>query len=307
MVKHMLLLDKVKEGKGFNLGGYAGTGKTTQIREVYDKYGTSGNYCSPTHAAAHVMSGLGVPATTMHRLIYTYDEEQDRFYKRRRLDGDFILCDEASMLNSYQIRDLKSFGVPVYLVGDPFQLGPVKGFMAFEPDETLTKVHRHGGAVLRRATLAREEGEWEGDELDWDYVYSADMVICGYNKTRHQLNDRIRKHQGMSGKLCIGDRIIIRNNTKHGFNGQLLTVKKLSIEGDQYRVNGKPCIFADRSGDFKSKHICDIDYAYARTCHSAQGSQADRVAIFCEPVGMADNWVYTALTRAIKEVKLYEV
>ena len=42
-------------------------------------------------------------------------------------------------------RDLLSFGVPILVLGDPFQLPPLKGcgfFTEAEPDSMLTEIHR---------------------------------------------------------------------------------------------------------------------------------------------------------------------
>jgi hypothetical protein len=47
-----------------------------------------------------------------------------------------------------------------------------------------------------------------------------------------------------------------------------------------------------------------FDYGYAMTCHKAQGSQADRVMVINEKLPQTDHrrWLYTAITRAAKEL-----
>lgn len=311
----MILVDKVTKGQSFNLGGYAGTGKTTQIQAVHEQFGEDLAYVAPTHAAAHVLREKGVPAQTMHSLIYTYDEANDMFIRRTKLDNVGIVCDEASMLTFGQIRDMEHFGKPVYLVGDPFQLQPVNGEAAFKPHHTLTEVLRHGGRVLRLATQVREEGEWDVEDVDWDYVYSADMTIVGKNKTRHAMNARIRAHRGLRGKVVVGDELMFLSNHRKGFNGQCFKVDKCGPTTRRhkgkvvYEINGLNCYFHDdlyKDLEFDPRvKIYPVTYAYARTCHKAQGSQANKVAIFYEPVGVADNWVYTGFTRAVVSARLF--
>ncbi len=50
-----------------------------------------------------------------------------------------------------------------------------------------------------------------------------------------------------------------------------------------------------------------FDYAYAITCHKAQGSEADKVVVIGTGFGDFDirkRWLYTAITRAKKELYL---
>jgi exodeoxyribonuclease-5 len=54
-------------------------------------------------------------------------KETLKFVKREHLTGlySLIVVDEASMLTTSQVQDLRSFGLPILLVGDPGQLPPV--------------------------------------------------------------------------------------------------------------------------------------------------------------------------------------
>src|SRR5262249_61516488 len=56
-----------------------------------------------------------------------------------------IIIDECSMVDAELGRDLKSFGVPLIVLGDPAQLPPIQGggyFTDAPPDAMLTQVHR---------------------------------------------------------------------------------------------------------------------------------------------------------------------
>src|SRR5688572_17636265 len=61
------------ENEIFRLFGYAGTGKTTTIRYIIDALGISGSvlFGAYTGKAAMVMRKHGLPAQTIHSLIYS--------------------------------------------------------------------------------------------------------------------------------------------------------------------------------------------------------------------------------------------
>jgi exodeoxyribonuclease-5 len=152
--------------------GPAGTGKTTLIREVID--GVDGSVCvvAYTGQAARMLQKRGIPATTIHRLVYVPAAQRaeeiaevkasiaaikgaDPVSQGRRarledrlaslLEPGFVLnenselrgkrlciIDEVSMVPEMLGEDLQSFGVPVLAVGDPYQLGPVEGEPCFD-------------------------------------------------------------------------------------------------------------------------------------------------------------------------------
>src|SRR5258707_8417402 len=60
--------------------------------------------------------------------------------------------------------DLLSFGKPILVLGDPFQLPPVKGagfFTDGAPDVMLTQIHRQAqdNPIIRLSELVRSGGE----------------------------------------------------------------------------------------------------------------------------------------------------
>jgi exodeoxyribonuclease V len=85
------------------------------------------------------MNRRGIPATTIHRLLYhpVEDEEEDPKTKKKvkvvrwrmkraseAAGADLIVLDEVSMVNGKLARDLMSFGRPILVLGDPGQLPP---------------------------------------------------------------------------------------------------------------------------------------------------------------------------------------
>lgn len=170
----------------FRLFGYAGTGKTTTIRAIISQLGLElgsdvlfGAY---TGKAAMVMRRQGLPASTIHSLIYkvvdpdrkkcqelhkklneeTNEGEKNRIRQELQLaskpsfqlrlpeetpleDASLLVLDECSMVNSDMLKDLLTFGVPLLVLGDPGQLPPIEGespLTSVEPDIMLTEIHR---------------------------------------------------------------------------------------------------------------------------------------------------------------------
>lgn len=58
-----------------------------------------------------------------------------------------------------------------------------------------------------------------------------------------------------------------------------------------------------RCGDGPFK-LNEFEYGYCVTCHKAQGSEYDKVLVFDESMSFNDrfSWLYTAITRAKKEL-----
>ncbi|MFX0544736.1 ATP-dependent DNA helicase [Roseovarius sp. S1116L3] len=209
-----------REGKDSVMAviGKAGSGKTLLLAALYhalEEAGVdivSGDYegkkrkdrrtlaiLAPTNKAASVLRMRGVPATTIHRILYTpvYDPEYEKiaewlagngerpeveemsetaldrafaFYqtnksipgalaaaglkgsdfitgwKRREEPLDIGFIDEASMLDTRQMDDLKEIFPTLLLFGDPAQLAPVNstGGMVFEalPEKSKLELHR---------------------------------------------------------------------------------------------------------------------------------------------------------------------
>ena len=235
----------------FRLFGYAGTGKTTTIAAAISQLNLRAAYIAYTGKAASVMRNNGLPADTLHGLIYQFDHEDKKnreLYfslnpESRAKHVDLIVLDECSMVGEGTARDLLSFGTPVLAIGDPAQLPPVKGagyFTDAQPDTLLTEVHRQAldSPVLKLATQVREGvtpgvGQYGdsaiilGSRMDEDRLWTADQVLVGMNKTRERLNKRARAHFGMTGPYPqFGDKLVCtRNNHSHGvLNGELFTV-----------------------------------------------------------------------------------
>lgn len=235
----------------FKIAGYAGTGKTYLSARIASELADNNiAFCAYTGKAALVMQQRGMPATTIHQLIYNTElktvpvlEGGRVIYKKKlvselkeRLDPKpaIILVDEVSMVDETILRDLMSFNIPIITIGDPFQLPPVSGNetdLLTDPDVTLEEIMRQdeGSAIVYLAEKIRKgrplkDDEsyphciWQmskeiiRDEYQKDMYSWADQIIAGRNATVAQVNEQARKFLGFTGELVVGDKLICKRN-----------------------------------------------------------------------------------------------
>lgn len=276
------------------IAGPAGTGKSRLIKELIGKISGAVCVAVPTGQAARMLQSRGVDATTIHRLIYHLetgdaDEIESLRSQIERIRGSgkgegecrqlearlrelskprFVLnrdselaraslcvVDEASMVDAATAKDLKSFGVPLLAVGDPYQLGPVDGKPGFtlnHPDIELTTVYRQSGqsAILQLAELVRsrrtrhyrehrgggvhirDHRSMNNDDVR-KWLTRADQIISATNSTRRAVNRRMLNYLGMSVEQSRyprgreGEKLIcLRNNPiLNIFNGMPLQIR----------------------------------------------------------------------------------
>lgn len=324
------------------LGGYAGTGKTTVIKELSRRL-PGFAVVAYTGKAAHVLRSKGVEsASTIHSCIY-YPEEKTVFVNggwtsrmqwtlRPEIEFNGFIVDEASMVSEDIFRDLSAFRKPIIFVGDHGQLEPVgdKFDLMKKPDITLETIHRNAGEIAHFAEFLREGGvasQWSGTgdqvivvpphDASIDDISDCDQFICAFNKNRVVFNKAVRKLLKFPSRTpVIGDRVMcLRNNKEFElFNGMQGTVDMIRggilyfKSGDEvYPVEFVPTQFNKVEGPGftpgRSNQV-PFDYCYAITCHKAQGDEWDHVMVMEDPCGSWDHrrWSYTAASRARKKL-----
>jgi exodeoxyribonuclease V len=291
----------------------------------------SGFHCS-THTPETPFLELPEPCETVKQLDWSQRDNP--------LHGiDLVVVDEASMISDKIWVDLTKWGVPVLAVGDHGQLPPVKSNFNLmdNPHIKLETILRQaqGSPIIRMATIAREYGEIAYRDFGQGCVHvtrskmsqypmdpdDGDIIICGYNRTRNDLNDSMRNLLDRNGPPQKGDIVIcLRNSYENGtFNGMRGRVKEFEPsptdsafaviemldEGFDFAGQVDPAQFGKAKTDNSvPRYLGLFDYGYAITCHKAQGSQADRVMVINEKLPQTDHrrWLYTAVTRAAKEL-----
>ncbi len=318
---------KQGEPQVFRLFGYAGVGKTTLARHIAEGARGETAFAAFTGKAALVMRSKGCAgATTIHALIYRATEGAEGAPTfTLNADGPasragLIVIDECSMVDAELARDLLSFGKPILVLGDPFQLPPVKGggyFTDGAPDVMLTQIHRQAqdNPIIRLSEVVRSGGELKegvyGETriirraaVDAAQVLGADQVLVGVNRTRRAYNQRMRDLNGFKEPLPVaGDRLVcLRNDrTKGLINGGLWRVETLGgVAKDFVKMTLRPedegarssvkvavlkAFFEGTEGELAfalRRESDEFDYGYALTVHKAQGSQWDNVMLFDE-------------------------
>jgi exodeoxyribonuclease V len=327
-----------RKPKQFILSGFAGTGKTLVIREGIQRAHEAGlniGVCSFTGKATDVLRRKGVrQAQTLHSLMYEFQPDTRTFRKKSKLEVDAVVVDEASTINRDLYEDLKSFQIPIVWVGDHGQLEPIgdnPNIMA-NPDLELDHIYRQaeGSAILDVAHAFREglPPNWKaGREVSrltfnqaMECILDFDIVLCGKNVTRHNINRHIRRKKGYVLPVEVGETIVcLRNNRDFMvFNGMLLkvtAVHRANIQGQHQldleevgtgrRIGRVQCKFPEIDEDMMtlSRDVIAIDYGACLTVAKAQGSEFGRVLVF-EERGPWDRrrWTYTAATRAAKHL-----
>lgn len=231
----------------FKIAGYAGTGKTYLSSVIAKELaGERIAFVAYTGKAALVMRQRGMPATTIHRLIYNLETqlvETPGGVKKRlvsvlkdQLDPrpSLILVDESSMVSKKILNDLLSFDIPVIAVGDPFQLPPVcskDSELLENPDVTLDEIMRQdeGSPIVYLAEKIRKGMTLKDDESAPNCIWQmskntvdhdtanifkwADQIIAGRNATVVKLNQMAREFMGFTDYLpSIGEKIICKRN-----------------------------------------------------------------------------------------------
>ncbi len=327
----------------YEISGPAGSGKTSIVKEIENQLGLSPEevlYVAYVGKAAQNLALKGHNARTIHSALYSFENlpKMDSmgnfifkngrhvtyrsFVKRDCLPKGvkLIVVDEGGMVDIKMAQDILSFGLPVLVLGDLNQLPPVFGKPGFltEPDIILTEIMRQAedSEIIWFSQLILEGkpipyGTYNNsmvipyEDIKDVYLKEADMIICGKNKTRENINLYMRETiMGYKSEvpLNIGEKLVCRKNDWSRsigddvflINGMIGYVRNIHLE----TFNGKT-IEIDFQPDFMQHDMyrrlkidigylqtpCYEDYAslnhqltrmqsgYAISVHLSQGSQ----------------------------------
>lgn len=158
----------------------------------------------------------------------------------------------------------------------------------------------------------------------------VDQIIVPFHRVRARVNTMMRRMLHKEGELALGDRVVARlnNRKQHIFNGNQFEICTAPTLDKSYEtsIGDRKFIASIKSVDdgrvwedmslflpgpqgewndkcYKQSNIA-IDYAYAITCHVAQGSEWDNVLVVYAPcrAWSDERWLYTAATRAAKKL-----
>jgi len=171
-----------KTSKTMSLIGYAGTGKTTLLKEVFEEFDdpfTRTVFSSPTHKANAVIkkSNPDYNVRTLHSLlglradqsIEEFDATNLKFVKAESVNLDVLVIDESSMINDdlFDMITETYKNSKILFVGDDAQIRPVKqdtdskALTSAEKTAKLTQVMRtNSNEVLDESMSVRNSGDF---------------------------------------------------------------------------------------------------------------------------------------------------
>lgn len=356
----------------YEFGGYAGTGKSTMFRAIIDMLGIPLNRVAPMSFIGQVaivmrMKGL-YNAKTIHSWLFNPIDEvrtdsngnilMDGYYNRPKIrlgfepkpivDKDLLIVDEGGAVPKYLKSELESRNIKILVAGDLGQLRPVGDEPAYLYgkdililDEIMRQNENSG--LLYLATRARNKQPIHKgfygdvyvinrDELDDKIIYNSDVVLCGKNKTRDNINNMVR-HDILNIKSplpLLGEKVICRKNNwdvsmdginlANGLCGTITNMPGMhSFDGKTFEIDFKPNMlessFEELKVDYKyltspynvRQYIKNdkysvgekFEFAYATTVHSSQGSEYNN-GVFIEETldrNYHSNFLYTGITR----------
>ena len=325
----------------FILDGFAGTGKSTLVAQFLEEMKKQ-NYTyvvlTYTGKASKVLFDKGLKeAQTIHSYIYDFeidskgnpkyflrDEEDPRF------NVDFVLIDESSFISDRIYDDLMTVCNKVIFVGDSYQLSLERTDKLEQVDFKLSEPLRFQGYINDLATKTRETNKLQNESVipSVDLSNNYDIIICYRNNTKDMLNMKYRKDVlGLDGTIKAGEKIMFLNNSKDYLingepiiNGLILTLKYTprTIKKAQYTYFeynrlyfwfGSKFLFIDPNTRFITDRynkdyirVFPVCYAYAITCHKAQGSEWNNVLLITE--SSDPHYLYTGITRAKKAITM---
>lgn len=313
--------------------GYAGTGKTTVLAAAANELGSDCVILSPTNKACNVLKEKGIgQAMTIHRCLYTPHQKEtakkdrdDNIVYLKDDDGEVLLdkngdpvpetheelkfdlklgmgdvkfplaiVDEASMVGEKLYNDLIQCFEKLVLVGDGFQLPPIKDrdiLNEVDPDILLNEVHRTAkdNPITRYATSIRNGEEPLLQDVLCDEIKTCTQrhpklftalqkkdvqAICWSNNTRHWINEEIRKAAGLEPYTLInGEPVICNESVWDGwgddrvlrfYNGEILKAE-VRLEPTNDHFSPKPMNLIGQNKvvwvwPFWNKDFNDVDF-----------------------------------------------
>lgn len=312
----------------------------------------------PSACTCH--SGLFTPVETIVRDDYGKPKIDPTFnipiVKWKFVPKDFsnspiklIVLDEAWMVPKHFKHFIDDTGIKVIATGDPGQLPPIAdepGYLVSGTIYHLTELMRQAenSPIVYLANRARmglpiEPGLYGNDvlvvfddELSNDIIARSNVVLCGKNATRENINQKVRREiLGISTDYpTYGERIICRKNNwgkevdgiplVNGLTGTVTTPPDIGrFNGEIMKIDFMPDLlnrpFLDLEVNYRYLNASHaekerlklnpflqgerFEYAYCSTVHLSQGSEYDcgtYIEEYLRP-DIQNALNYTAITR----------
>lgn len=318
--------------------GRAGTGKTFTLVNLL-------NRLNPNPTKTLICTYTGKASSRIRELLREHDLEDykpmtihkacssnfaSKFFRNEYniLDCAYLIIDEVSMIPREILAKLLQSvpgHVKIIFAGDDAQLPPVNDTsiiseleaLEFVNTVRLTQVFRSGDSVLGQAynVLSRKS-------IDYD-LYSENMedLVRKLVSDGYQILTNTRKLAKDINLIVQADKKDITkcfNDFRYDLNDRVMIIANSSARNVSNGDTGKIIDFdergvcvrldlEDREVFYKYEDTEEIVPAYAFTVHKSQGSEYENVAVFVDsqPKLNTNNLLYTGITRAKKDIKVY--
>jgi exodeoxyribonuclease-5 len=350
----------------YEFSGGPGTGKTTVLLGILERLNLNPlKVLSMAYIgqAAINMRLKGLPnAKTIHSSIYETKEvldEVDEYYNRPKVKFvtvdkdlsaiDAMIIDEGGSVPLRNKADIEKHGKKIIVSGDIDQLPPVMDEPAYLTDpEKITRLRtiirqKEGSGILylgqrALAGLPLQYGNYKDcivvdeDEITDEILKKAGVIICGTNRMRDKLTNKIRHDLlHINNELPVyGEKVVFRKNNwtiecdginiANGLRGTIVnSPNPVDMRDGNFMVDFQPDkfeqVFYDLPCDYKyllaphnerkflkfDKYQTGekLEFGYAITCHMAQGSEYNSGIFFEEDMGgdLRNRFMYTGITR----------
>ena len=284
--------------------------------------------------------------------VFNKQKFRMKFVPKTSLPGiDLIIVDEAGMVPLEMRQIIDSMDIPVIAAGDIDQLPPVIGKAGYLTDPSrihkLTEIMRQASdnTIVKFSQMLINgiqipHGRFKNvtviyeDEVTDNMIASSDVIICGKNATRDNINNHVRHDMfGFQNAIPnIGERLVCRKNNwqieagginlTNGLIGNCVTMigpDSFNREDSTFKMSFKPDIinsyFKDIDVDFRymisDKKARDalletkfskgnkFEFGYAITTHMSQRSEFNNGMYFEEYLNknINRNLHYVGITR----------
>lgn len=303
----------VKQNRISMISGGPGTGKTTVCKYIAESHKSVIGLSPTGKGASRLSESIGKPCYTIHmasRLGIDLGEY------------DLVVIDECSMLGTDVLNLLLSSlfkaQSKILFVGDSGQLPSVSPGLVFDnlhiliPSVSLSINKRSDDMGIGMACAAAKAGFVHNSLGAYSLVEkSADSAVIGLYHDMSKIfgtmetriicldNESVSSINRSLTASSFGDIPVVctKNNYEHGI-----------FNGDTGRlIRGSSRLIFSKSGqdiEVSAKKI-SWSWAYASTCHKAQGGQWESVIVWIpSPKYITREWLNTAMSRARKNLIL---
>lgn len=304
------------------LQGDPGTGKSYIIAQLQEEFPDLRIiYTAYSGKAVDRLLKERLPARTIHSAFYKVDREKQNLSfilkepKEIEFEWDVLVIDEGSQVTQEIVNDLKTFGKPIFFIGDYDQIGVVSGTETTylrDTDLKLDEIVRQAenSNIIKLCKAFKKDhklppyGKYgddvyvvDRDKITPKMILSASQTICGTNETRNTWNKIIRKVSGRKDYLPeVGEKLICTKNTNVSCDGRTIIngttgiVKSIRDTNQGYFIMQfqpewaeKPVVIKADKDYFIGKtpkrdsEYTTFEWGYVITVNKAQGSEWDNV------------------------------